>query len=491
MFMKKYKIFVSGAQKELAKERRAIKELISENILLKEHFTIFLFEDHPAESKSADMIYIKEVNKSEIYIGILGRKYGSLSRDKISPTEREFRQAQKQNKHILIYLKGKNDAKRDRRLRALISEIKKPDRGYKYERFNTILELKNHIFESLVSFLKEKGIISKAVFDMSSCEEVAYNDIDKEKVKWFLRIAKGERNYPLNETTPAEDAFVHLNLLKNGKLTNAAVLLFGKDPQKFHIQAEVKCLHFHGTEVEKPFETYHVYKGNVFDQVDSALGFVLDRLKRPVIPEPGKATTKRPFEIPEFVIREGIVNAIAHRDYYSSAAVQIMVFIDRIEVWNPGKLPPQLTIDALKKPHPSFPHNPLICESLYLAKYAEKAGSGTVEMIKQLKENGLLEPEFIQKMGRFVTVIWRDIFTESYLARLGLNERQLKAVKYVKEKGKITNEEYQKLNRVKRRLVSYDLTALAKKGVIERIGKVGKGTHYRLAKKSIKKHNAQ
>ena len=270
--------------------------------------------------------------------------------------------------------------------------------------------------------------------------------------------------------------------LKSGKPTNAAILLFGKDPHKFFLQAEVKCLHLHGVEIEKPFETYHIYKGTIFEQVDNALGFVLDRLKRPVIPEPGKAATMRPFEIPEFVIREAIVNAVAHRDYNSSASVQVNVFIDRIEIWNPGKLPSQLTIELLKKPHPSFPHNPLICESFYLAGYIERAGSGTIEMIKQCRKNNLPEPEFIQKMGHFIIVIWKDIFTDRYLSKLGLNEQQIQAVRYLKVNQQMTNVDYQRINGCPPRTASRDLNLLVGKGIIELRGK-GRGAHYLLLKK--------
>ncbi|PIP12560.1 MAG: transcriptional regulator, partial [bacterium (Candidatus Stahlbacteria) CG23_combo_of_CG06-09_8_20_14_all_40_9] len=341
--MKKYKIFVSGVQKELAIERQAVKELISENILLREHFSVFLFEDLPAKSKPASKTYLGEVDKSDIYIGIFGNRYGSVGSHGVSATEREFRQAQKQGKEILTYVKGWSESKRDKKLKKLIKEIEKSETGYIYKQFNEIPELKTHIFESLVTFLKERGVISKTVFDMSVCEGATYDDIDEEKVSWFLRTAKIIRKYPLGENTPLKEAFVHLNLLKDDRLTNAAVLLFGKNPQKFHLQAEVKCLHFHGTEIEKPFKSYHIYKGNLFEQIDKALGFALDTLILPVIRQPGTVAVKRPYEIPEFVIQEAIVNAVAHRDYYSSAGVQAMVFIDRIEIWNPGQLPPQLT----------------------------------------------------------------------------------------------------------------------------------------------------
>lgn len=471
--LKKFKIFISGNQRELKDERFAIKELVLENVLLKEYFNVFLFEDSPAKGKSAKSLYIEEVSKSDIYIGILGDEYGIVWKNKISATEEEFKEAcnSKNNKEILIYIKGKDDNKRDKKIQYLISKIRKEDTGYKYKRFNTIYELKNNIYESLIDFLGVEGIITNTLFDSSVCENSSFDDIDEEKVRWFLQLAKNQRKFSLNLNTPIKEFFIHLNLLNAGKLTNAAVLLFSKNPQRYHLQSEIKCLHLHGIEIEKPFETYHIYKGILFNQIDSALDFVLDRLKRPVIPEHGKATTERPFEIPEFVIREAIVNAIAHRDYNTSASVQVNVFVDRIEVWNPGKLPPKLTIEALKKPHPSIPYNPLICEPLYLTQYIERAGSGTVEMVKQCKEHGLPEPEFIQKMGHFVVVIWRDIFTDAYLAEMGLNERQLKAVKYVKEKGRITNKEYRLLNNISDESARVDLKNIVKKNIFKTEGR--------------------
>lgn len=474
----KYKIFVSGVQRELKEERFAVKEMVAENILLQENFNVFLFEDSPAKSRSAKTSYIDEVRKCDIYLVILGNEYGTANKNNVSATELEFREAKSTGKNILIYIKGKDDTTRDKRLKKLISEIKDENTGYKYKRFNTIPELNNNIYESLIEFLREKGIVGRQAFDSSVCEDAGFRDIDEEKLKRFLQTAKNQRNFPLDADAPVKDVLIHLNLLKSGKLTNAAVLLFGKKPDKFFLQAEVKCLHLHSVEIEKPFESYHIFKGTIFEQIDNALGFVLDRLKRPVIPAPGKAATLRPFEIPEFVIREAIVNAVAHRDYNSSASVQVNVFIDRIEIWNPGKLPPQLTVELLKKPHPSFPHNPLLCEPFYLARYIERAGSGTIEMIKQCRKNNLPEPDFMQKMGHFITVLWKDIFTEKYLTQLGLTGRQIKAVKYVKEKGKITNKEYKELTGISKPMSSIDLRELVDKNVFEKLGKTGRGTEY-------------
>ena len=98
--------------------------------------------------------------------------------------------------------------------------------------------------------------------------------------------------------------------------------------------------------------------------------------------------------------------AIAHRDYTSNASVQAMLFADRLEVWNPGNLPPALTLKTLCEPHGSYPANPLIVESLYLTKCIERMGTGIGDMIERCTAHGLREPEFKLTDG-FVTTIWR------------------------------------------------------------------------------------
>jgi predicted HTH transcriptional regulator len=448
-----------------------------ENTLLSEYFSVFLFEDLPAKSRPARRVYMEGVAKSDIYLGILGSEYGATGTDGVSATEQEFREAQKRNKDILIYIKGADDSSRDKREKRLIEVIENPDSGYRYKRFNSIAEIKNGIYESLVDFLRDKGIVGKVAFDKTVCEDTVFDDIDDRKIEWFLRRARLKRNYPVDIKASAEEALIHLNLLNNGYLTNAAILLFGSNPHKFHLQAEIKCIQFPGTQVEKPFASYHIYTDNLFEQIDKSISFVLDTIHFPVIQQEGTAEVKRPYEIPPFVIQEAIINAAAHRDYNCTGAVQVMVFVDRIEVWNPGKLPSRLTIESLKKPHTSYPNNPLLAEVLYLADYIQKAGSGTLEMIKQCRERGLPEPEFLETRGEFRTVIARDLLTENVLTKLGLNERQMKAVIYVKEKGRITNREYRLINSISDEGARIDLKVLVKKSVLKSKGR-GRSVSY-------------
>lgn len=478
----KYKLFVSGVQKELQAERLAIKEFIEKDILLKDYFKVFLFEKAPADTKASRAVYLKGVCDCDVYILILGNEYGNPSKNKKSATEEEFRVAQKSSKHVLVYIKGKSDVAKHKRIKDLIAEIKDESFGYKYFRFENIPQLQNAIHESLIEFLREKGIVGKSIFDEQICEGASWKDIDNDKVKWFLRTAKEKRNFSLPENAPVKDVFIHLNLLKEGKLTNAAILLFGKNPHKFHLQAETKCLQFSGTEVEKPFPSYHIYSENLFDQVDRSVAFVLSSIKLPVIQQVHTAQVKRPPEIPLFAVQEAIVNALAHRNYNDTSGIQVMVFIDRVEIWNSGTLPSQLTISDLKKPHRSFPGNPLLAEVFYLADYIQKAGSGTIEMIKQCRQAGLPEPEFVNNRGyEFKVILGRDVFTESALVKIGLNERQLKAVKHVKVNGQITIALFKGLlQNVSEKTLYRDLQDLVLKDIFKEVGeKRGRKYHLR------------
>jgi len=354
-------------------------------------------------------------------------------------------------------------------------------------RFGSVPELTAALYASLVEHLERKGILRTRPFDASACPQATLSDISEEKVQWFLARARGERRYALAEKTPKAELLAHLNLLDAGQPTHAAVLLFGRDPQRFLLTSEVKCLHFHGTEVRKPAPSYQVYRGTVFDLVDQAVDFVMSRLARAVGTRAQGPEAPVEYELPRDAVAEAIVNAVAHRDYASNASVQVMLFSDRFEVWNPGELPPPLTVEQLRRPHASIPHNPLVADPLFLARYIEKAGTSTLDMIALLREAGLPEPGFRQEGGMFVQTLWRDWLTDEVLAELNLNERHRKAILHVRMHERITNTEYQQMNGVTKATVSRDLEALTTKGVFQKQGTTGKGTHYTLSRKGLTK----
>lgn len=227
-----------------------------------------------------------------------------------------------------------------------------------------------------------------------------------------MRRARKARNFPLPVEAEITEVLTHLNLLDDGKPTNAAILLFGKFPQRFTLPSEVKCAHFHGTEVAKPIPSYQVYKGTAFELVDQAIDFVMSKINVSVGTREKSAQAPVTYEIPRDVVAEAIVNAVAHRDYNSNGSVQVMLFTDRLEVWNPGTLPKALTLQDLRQPHSSIPGNPLLAETLYLTKYIERMGTGTRDMIRKCVAAGLPEPEFALADG-FVTTIRRAAGTRS------------------------------------------------------------------------------
>ncbi|MCX7048274.1 MAG: transcriptional regulator, partial [Candidatus Sumerlaeota bacterium] len=387
--------------------------------------------------------------------------------------------ATEKGKYRIILVKSGDDSGRDPRMRQL---IQKAGGQLVRRRFADAPALRNNLYASLVAYLAQKGELRVLPFDAMGGRDASLADISGEKLKWFLGQARHERSFALPEDTPIEKALTHLNLLVAGQPTHAALLLFGNNPQRFAPSAETKCLHFHGTQVQKPIPSYQIYKGTLFDQVDAAVDFVMAKLARKVTPQDNTPASQVEYELPYKAVREAIVNAIAHRDYTSNAATQVMLFADRLEVWNPGELPPGLTPEKLRHPHASIPQNPLIAEPLFLAHFIEKAGTGTLDMIARCQQAGIPEPVFEQRADQFVLTLPRAALTLSMLSQFALNDRQQKIVIHLLNKRRITNAEYQQLTGAIRKTAMRDLDDLVQKGLLEPRG-TRRGAYYVLATK--------
>lgn len=474
-------IFVSSVQKELAAERAAIRDFIRKDALFRDYFTVFLFEDLPASDRSPDGLYLEQVSESAIYIGVFGNEYGSEDTTGISPTEREFDQATADSIYRLIFVKGADDTKRHPKMKTFVD---KASRQLTRRRFDTIEELLHErIYPSLVDYLKWKGVLRGTVTEFEPLSDLTAADLHEEKLRWFLGRAQEARGYRFGPSTPTMDALTHLDLLNDSRITHAALLLFGKRPQIPLPSSEVKCLHFHGTEAVKPIPDYQIFKGNVFDLIDQAVDYAMAKLARRVGVRDAGPDNAVSYEIPRAAVSEIIVNAIAHRDYQSDASVQIYVFSDRVEVWNPGELPPTLTPAKLRQTHASVPRNKRISEALFLANYIDKVGTGTLDVIAKCREAGLPEPEFLQNGDQFTVRIWRDWLTPAHLDRLGLNERQKMAIAFVRENGRITNSDYQLLASISNKTAARDFDELVQKAILTRMGE-RRGTHYVFATRS-------
>jgi len=392
--MLKKKIFISSTQSEFKTQRLALYEYILSDPLLRKYFEPFLFELMPASDRKPNDVYLKEVERSDIYLGLLGREYGGVKKG-LSPTEIEYNCASKHFKTRLLLLTNHKDEEREAKERKFITKVQKE---VIRRRFSSIDELKIAVYAALVKYMETMEFLRALPFDADFCQNASWKDIDRKKVNTFINLARAKRGLPLTLSDSLNKVFTHLHLIDGKKrLVNAALLLFGKDPQKFFITSEIRCVHFYSNRVEKPISSYKVLKGSVFELIDQSVEFILQKLDYSIGTRTEHISIPGRYEIPKEIVTEAVVNAVAHRDYTSNASVQIMLFSDRLEIWNPGSLPIGWSVENLKQVHSSIPANPLLAEPMYLAGYIERIGTGTSDMEKWSKENGLPVPIFKQE----------------------------------------------------------------------------------------------
>ncbi len=157
--------------------------------------------------------------------------------------------------------------------------------------------------------------------------------------------------------------------------------------------------------------------------------------------------------------------------------VQVRIFDDRIEFWNPGKLLEGWTVETLKEKHESKPFNPLIARAFFWIKCIEEVGTGTNKIIDWCKEWGLPEPNFEYTGTSVVTTFRKSKLTREYLESLGLNERELKIIEHIKINNRITSSAIQKMFNVRRKAANSYLKKLIDLGLIARKG-AGKMVYY-------------
>ncbi len=308
--------------------------------------------------------------------------------------------------------------------------------------------------------------------------EASLSDIDPEKVRKFLSRAIAERQWQIDPQTPVQQALNQLDLIRNGQLTVAALLLFGHRPQHFLVQGCLRCARFKGnSEVE--FLDMKVMEGDIVAQVEEAMAFVQRNIRMAAKIE-GQLARKERWEYPLDAVREGIINAVCHRDYADSGNVVVKIFDDQLEIWNPGSLPLDLTVDDLRKSHESKPRNKLIARAFFLIKYIEQFGTGTGRMISDCREAGVPEPEFESRPASFRIVFRKPVSLVEKLAGLHLNERQIKGIHAASQNGKITRRDYATLTATTPATAKRDLAELVAKKILESRGR-GRSVSYILS----------
>ncbi len=325
---------------------------------------------------------------------------------------------------------------------------------------------------------KESG--SRVYWDEQICEEASLGDIDWNFVKEFF-ILRYESLTERKVTGSDKELLEALNCIKNNKPTNAGILLFGKDPQKFFMNSYIALARYKGKREGIERLDYKEFVGNLLKQIDNCDRYVKEHTAVMSRLHPYKVEREDIPEYPLFSIRELIVNAVCHRDYSEQRTkVIVKMFDDHIEYYNPGGLPKEITPENITKKQ--FSRNPTIAKVLSKIGYIEELGEGWDKIIEEHKKHSLKPkmPEIDTDRYTITVTLFstKQKFEQEKI--IELNERQKQAVEYLRKHRKITNKEYRRLfPRISTETARLDLKDLIDKDILEKQG-TKKGVFYRI-----------
>ncbi|WP_010250532.1 ATP-binding protein [Myroides injenensis] len=326
---------------------------------------------------------------------------------------------------------------------------------------------------SLNEFLLKK---SGKTWDDVIEPRATYDDIDEKAVTTFVQEAEFSGRLPESKGLTIPQLFDKLRLTENGQLKRGAIVLFAKDPAKFYPNIFVKIGRFGKDDADLIFQENE--EGNLI----VILQTILEQLHHKFLIRKVSFEGMKRIETNEYpveALREVILNALVHRNYMG-APTQIRVYDDKIVFWNEGALPQGLSIEELKGFHASQPRNILIADVCFKGGYIDSWGRGMLKIYNACKEAGLPEPEIKEFQTGLLVTLFKNNLTTEQLAKLGLNERQIRAILHIQEKGEITNSVYQQINEIGRTTATEELKWLTDNRFITQIGNVGRGTKYKL-----------
>jgi ATP-dependent DNA helicase RecG len=347
----------------------------------------------------------------------------------------------------------------------------------------------------IIEFLKDE---EKIRFDDLRNSQFVYDEhFDSKKLDRFLRLA--------GISKVMDDQSILLNLgaaerLDDGRLVvnNTGILFFSKNLDYIYPHATVTCALFQGTDKFTVLDRRD-FNEDLMINIDGAMNF----LKRYIAVRyemTGEARRREVPELPYDALREAIINAVAHRDYFERGAnVMVEIYDDRIEISNPGGLPKGLSPEEFGKR--SVLRNPKIAGMLHRADYIEKMGTGVRKMQRLMSEAELAPLEFT--FTSFFTVTFRkpaaakekivgqglsESLTNSFSLKFGMKGEKLKRIVKMLEilhRGNKIDAQVAEILGVKRRTFAYDIEFLRGEGIIEFIGAPKTG-RYALTEKGNK-----
>jgi ATP-dependent DNA helicase RecG len=329
---------------------------------------------------------------------------------------------------------------------------------------------------STIRSLVEKRAAQEERWERRSAVGLDLDDIDRELLFETARRAQEGRGYRLGDSRDVEVILSALSLTQFGELTNAADVLFGRRVALRHPQTRMRAVHY-ASDRGDDFIDEQLFEGPAFVLLENAMAFLRRHVSIAAEFKAGQLSRESRPAYPFASLREGLVNALVHRDYASfSGGVSVSIYPDRIEIWNSGHLPEGLSPRRLREPsHESILVNPDISHVFYLHELMERVGRGTFKIVQECRAMGLWLPQWKnESLGVRLT-----LFAPGRSDVHPLNERQRALLEELTQGEHIRLGEF--LDRfgsgISERQARRDLKELEEAGLLERVG-AGRSTAY-------------
>lgn len=347
---------------------------------------------------------------------------------------------------------------------------------------STTSKMPQHRYEQL---LVMRGQLNHS-WEKMIAEGYKITDLNREEI--FKTVADGisENRIPASAQRDNIKAILkRLKLIEGDQLKNAAVALYAKPKSLHFMHCMIKMARFKGTDHLGEFIDNQQIRGNCFDLLEAADGFIKRNFTIASTFKPDQFKRIDTPTLPVMAVREALINAICHRDYGQQGTdISVAMFDDRLEIWNSGLPPAPLKIKDLKRHHKSVLRNGLIANTFYVRGFIEKWGSGINKIMDLCKADGVPQPKFEELTGGLlITFKFREPIGPSKIEnKPGLTDRQ-KEILTILEQSSLNGAQI--LKKLKDspaiRTVQVDLTQLEKLGLIKREGKA-RATAWKIVK---------
>ena len=509
--MKKIRIFVSSAQKELENERLAVLSLISTDSFLQAHAEAVLYEFEPASSAKAARECLALLGQCDVCLTIIWREYGQ-AHDRISITRQEYRFAREKQLPILVFIKGDGAVQRETGTADFIREI--GDDGLKYKRFGNLLELLREARAALVKMLADRfgiaptsdeneiaaqSLNAASDFEVQALKRLRWAELDHQLARRLIGSAEQKEPGALTDEAVLHGALARGLVWSEPEgahyATAAGVVLLAPDPSAVFPHCRILADAYRGIEPDGDPADHLDIRVPMPLAIEHAIAFVERNTRHPI--RIVGLNRVRLDEYPAEALREALVNAAAHRDYEDRARkIMLEVFVDKVVVSSPGLPPPPLTLQKLRSgKYRPCSRNPILAQCLSFFHRLEERGSGFRRMRDRMIDHGLPPPLLATDTGYFQVIFpgpGEDLKRLRVPAGQGgqmvppsveaqLTKRQRAMVALLVKGEELTSLKCVQRFQITRETVNQDFSRLVELGIAHKHG-AGRSTRYALSR---------